>query len=871
MDSKLLHYIETTPGYFWVLEDEGEVIAGSNGRGTIVYTNLLLQTLEFIQPHGWPPLGALLLAFAATNANSNINGLLSDVRASCSRMATGNRTEPYYIKEAEPLLQLLQKLPANYRTGTARMQLMQVLFCKCHNRLGAERIEYWLPVLRKSGLQTEPAPTYSTHKSQELFYRRVDKDFQCLSLLAKQFRDEAGILEALAGLPEVEEPALPEIPVAGDEAVPTDWLEALLHHAETFEAGALLKHLWAGLSVPMLFSRPEEQPAGGAADLTNKGNFDRMLLSEYANEDIVLLSRLANNEVLYLHPEASHANDDAERTVLIDVSLKNWGNCRVLGYALALAIVKHPRVKDDIHIQAVGMHSFPVAYSNAQEVIEGMRRLDTGLHAAAGISAFLALQPDNKKQQLLFISSEEAAGHIEVQKVISDHYHSFVCWIMVTATGEVSVYRKVHNSRKLLQQMTLPLEKLWQKRQPPARPNPRPSVPAPEEHVSVATYPLLCPADNNIKKLMGKPGDYWIVTGSKQLFHACDYKDKRGWEWMPYKLPENSSLYDVCVNEQGDKVLLCFAAQGKRVGLLNLSTGNCDMLDFPEWQLSSHPQFFHVDHAFYYIKGEYCWKIQPAPQPAIHRLHAEAGMVKHYNDYEKQLTELSDTFNKVGAKPLIKKLKSLHINTDGQLVVNGTHVLVLNNRGVMKWLLVSEERKRFVEEALYHENENLFVFSNGSQVEVNDKGFVVLKVVKPDSEELYDVIASSQQIGNKTEYLKKYLDNGTIHTSLSEIIHLIGDKNRVLATFSSRAKATDYVTQFAKTNLVLEVSEVKFHQDVYIPLVTDTALAIATPQYFAGNEYYLPYNYQSVVVREGAELYKRTVDYFTSQILRHGA
>ncbi|GGH67351.1 hypothetical protein GCM10011379_22530 [Filimonas zeae] len=873
MDSKLQHYIQRTPGYFWSLEDGGEVIAGSNGGGTIVYTPLLLQTLEFILPHGWPPLGALLLAFAATNANSNVTDLLSHVRASCSRMAKGNRTEPAYIKEAEPLLHLLQKLPAHYRTGTARMQLMQVLFCKSHNRLGVERISHWLPMLRQTGLQATPMPGGPEDEQRDLFFRRVDKDFQCLSLLAQKFRNEAGILDALSGLPEIkEEPELPELPVAGNAAPPTDWLEALLQHPETFQAGALLQHLWAGLSVPVLFSLPEEQPAGGAADLTNKGSFDRMLLSEYANDDMVLLSRLANNEVLYLHPEASHASDDAEYTVLIDVSLKNWGNCRVLGYALALAIAKHPRVKDAIHIQAVGLHNFPVAYGNVEEVITGMRRLDTGLHAAAGISGYLASQPDNKKQQLLFISSEEAAGHIEVQKVISDHYHRFVCWIMVTATGQVSVYRKVQKSRKLLQQMTLPLDILWQKKLPAKPVAPRPVAPLSEEQVSAAaTYPILCPADNNIKKLLGKLGDYWIVTGTKQLFHACDYKDKRGWEWMPYKIPDNSSLFDLCVNEQGDKILLCFAAQGKKVGLLNLRTGNCDMLDFPEWQLSSHPQFFHIAHTFYYIKGDGCWTIQPGPQPAIHRRHAEADMVQHYNDYEKYLTELGDTFNKVGAKPWMKKLKSLYINTEGQLVLNDSHVLVLNHRGVIKWLQVSAERKRSAVDAIYYENENLFVFPDGSNVEVSNKGFVILKMVKPDIEELYDVIAPSQQIANKMEYLKKYSDNGRIDSSLSEIVHLIGDKPRVVSTFSSLLKAEAYIMQFSKTNIVLEAVKVQSHQDVYIPLVIDTALAIATPHYFAGNEYYLPYNHKSVVVRDSADLYKRTVNYFTSQIIRHGA
>jgi preprotein translocase subunit SecB len=42
-----------------------------------------------------------------------------------------------------------------------------------------------------------------------------------------------------------------------------------------------------------------EQPIGGISDMTNKGDFNRMLL-EFANEDEVFMNRVANNEALYI-------------------------------------------------------------------------------------------------------------------------------------------------------------------------------------------------------------------------------------------------------------------------------------------------------------------------------------------------------------------------------------------------------------------------------------------------------------------------------------------------------------------------------------------------------------------------------------------
>ena len=37
--------------------------------------------------------------------------------------------------------------------------------------------------------------------------------------------------------------------------------------------------------------------------MTNKGDFHRMLLSEFANEDDVFINRVANNEALYIQRE----------------------------------------------------------------------------------------------------------------------------------------------------------------------------------------------------------------------------------------------------------------------------------------------------------------------------------------------------------------------------------------------------------------------------------------------------------------------------------------------------------------------------------------------------------------------------------------
>ena len=94
---------------------------------------------------------------------------------------------------------------------------------------------------------------------------------------------------------------------------------------------------------------PGDQPLGGFSDLSNKGDFDKLLISEFANDELLLLSRVANNEALVLHREIPPGTDDLQRVVLLDVSLKSWGNPRILAYATMLAIARHPRTDPADH------------------------------------------------------------------------------------------------------------------------------------------------------------------------------------------------------------------------------------------------------------------------------------------------------------------------------------------------------------------------------------------------------------------------------------------------------------------------------------------------------------------------------------------
>ena len=56
-----------------------------------------------------------------------------------------------------------------------------------------------------------------------------------------------------------------------------------------------VKAAMAVTQLPRAVIDPDELPLGGVSDITNRGDWDKLLLSELAHDDLTLTARLANN------------------------------------------------------------------------------------------------------------------------------------------------------------------------------------------------------------------------------------------------------------------------------------------------------------------------------------------------------------------------------------------------------------------------------------------------------------------------------------------------------------------------------------------------------------------------------------------------
>src|SRR4029077_1254713 len=90
----------------------------------------------------------------------------------------------------------------------------------------------------------------------------------------------------------------------------------------------IARNLLAAIHIPRALAAPLELPVGGVSDLSNRGDLDRLLISELAHDDLTPATRIALNEALYLRREAPVSTPPRGRIVMIDTGIRLWGIAR---------------------------------------------------------------------------------------------------------------------------------------------------------------------------------------------------------------------------------------------------------------------------------------------------------------------------------------------------------------------------------------------------------------------------------------------------------------------------------------------------------------------------------------------------------------
>ncbi|HLP13759.1 MAG TPA: hypothetical protein VK177_17630, partial [Flavobacteriales bacterium] len=572
------------------------------------------------------------------------------------------------------------------------------------------------------------------------------KEIHVLALLNNVFSGGDVIVARMASLPVVREEVLPEELQEVGADTENDFVDELINESKTFHTGALIRRIWSGLNIPHQSTIPSGQPLGGVSDITNKGDFDRLLLSEFANDDVLFMSRLANNEALYINREIPPENNNLKRVILLDTSIKNWGNQRCVSHALAIAITKHPKTKFECDVFATGYGWSKLNYTTTADVIDSLAFLDGCLHTAQGLEDFLQNGLENKNVELFFVSSKDAAAYAPVQLVLNKYNDLFKYWIYTNDEGAVELYRKQGKSKKLMQTFRLPLEELWSK--PPKQKKHEEK----EEDGGLGKYPVLFPKAQSVKRTLCLPnGEQYNITSERSLLRFYDSNMKpheKGWELVYENLPGNCTEMEIGAMENGDRVMLLFSPQRSELIYLNLTTGKQYSKLFTEWTPRSWRNFIFYHDCFYYQLREYYFSIDVNDEKiVIEKINETAPnfLNELYDAREKRVKE-APQYGQTGG--VLKNINDIFINEVNNLVLNG-HELRLTNYKAIRF-----EQNKFTnvkQRAEVGQAYKYFTFNDGSIIRINRAGIVILESSNADIPPIYIPTRLDTILGVATE------------------------------------------------------------------------------------------------------------------------
>lgn len=697
-----LKYFEQIEGYFWEWDDNAEYLAIRKGN-TIAHKRTVVDILNGLKHQGLPGFSAILLCLLATNTEPTKVDNLKQVRTHLAEnyyRCTGEFLEDKHLDHVLELLKIISDLPHNYKSGTNRMLVFQALFYNCHNIISIKDSIQICHFLKKDEFLPRTITPTNYHKFHISAIRQLE-------LIGKKISSPDDIIKAISDLPEFDE-EITLFEKEEDELIQNeDYIESLIKDNNTFAVGALVKRLWSGLNLPLHNEASNQMPLGGVSDLTNKGDFSQLLISEFANDDILFLSRLANNEALYLEREAPPTDTKEKRIILIDSTIKNWGTPKTMAFAIGIALAEHPRNKVAYQAVILGEDGNEINLSNKESLIKGLQYLNGSLHPAKSLEAYLK-ENVGKKEEIIFITEKSNLKQAKLLEVLHK-YQSDINFIIETDNeGIIDIYKKNRNGKKHLQRISLPLEQLWMQ----AKPKKKASIPTDIE--AITHYPILFDTPNNKSiSLSTDDGFIYIITRDKKLFRkVSSYRtNEKGWELITENLPICFGQFEIGINKNGKHTLLLFDTNKKVVYLLDITTGNQTDFVFLHWNIYK-PSFVFYENSFRHHDWsiDTDWKLSSAellPQSVI-------------NNREEQLQRAESKYHIV--RNVLRNVKTVKISSDRRLLFN-KHVFALKSNQHFKLDVCNTSY--FDAEAEMIEPRT-FLFADGSSVQVNRSGMLTL-------------------------------------------------------------------------------------------------------------------------------------------------
>lgn len=733
---ELREYFQSYKDYFWEWRTDHDISDGSSYlvnnlfyfpkvSATIAYRAYVIEVLKELQLQGWPPFGALLLVLYATqDGYKQLRSLLAGLEEHCQREETKK-----LLSEAGFFLKKLEILDRNCKIGRNRLVLIQTIFKDNRTSLSVKESE----ILFKRYLKIPHLLADSASKIN-LSYEIFRKDIKALAYADRQFPTAESIVDAMRGLIDI--PDLDDDVVEEETTVETDkdFIQELIDEPKTFQVGSLIKRIWSGLKIPMRHLSPGAQPIGGVSDITNKGDLHRMLLSEFANEDEVFMNRVANNEALYIQREIPPEENIFERIILIDTSLKNWGTPKVLSFASALAVIKHPKAHSECKVYALGQSSIAMTLDRVEEVIENLNLVSGTLDVSEALDLFFKKERTEKDLEVFFITNHENLANENLQKVIHENRNRLKFLVTTSADGELNFYKHHKGTRKHVQKIVLPLKELWAN--PPKNKQPKNQNKdfAGRKTEVPLNYPLLFPMPENKIESFLLEGEFFILSSKKQLLRTYlsdnyynknyynQYRTHRGCEILFEDISvKPRGQFALAKNRQQHYILCQYQPDKKLISKLNLNTEEYSELNLSGRKIHHSLRLIYFNRKFYLWEKDAIWieEINIDGFITLENVKNDREIRKNNEKVNSELQRLPTCHD----DKILSNYNNIGINKDDLLVLSKFEVFMTEHDSLIL-------KRNKTEVPFYAQKiKNRFVFSEGSEIVADSRGILTFKSV----------------------------------------------------------------------------------------------------------------------------------------------
>lgn len=452
-------YFKPPGNYFWSWGDNGEVIEWKNGN-TICYRDDLVFVLSNLTSQGFPPLSAILMVIASCNDNFFRSGGPGILTGLAQTIKNYNNKDPdkevleHHLQEALKFMDIIAGLPKELRTGHQRIHLIREVFEHATFVMSDTPLKNLVDELNSGRLDNLIFNPSLFSVQAETF----KSDLQFLSKAAQKFTTVESLAFRLRT-------GLDNIPVAAQAVIPPssplDLFEDLAQDRKTAGIARLTKRLIAALNIPLHSQGSGDQSYGGISDITNRGNYDKLLLSELAHDELLLTARLVNNEALYFRREEPPDNPKRQRTILLDTSIRMWGVPRIFAFSAALACTQNTRHNELVEAYALGGNQYQeIDLTNKEGIIKSLELLDHSLHCGPSLQSIINEVPILDQNEYFLITDAKQFESPDFHLFYSSVKESLQFIITVNRNGELKFYSSHNGVTKLLSKSRFDLEEL---------------------------------------------------------------------------------------------------------------------------------------------------------------------------------------------------------------------------------------------------------------------------------------------------------------------------------------------------------------------------------------------------------------------------